>query len=138
MKIGRIFEKLEREFGVSLTVQDKILLTISIKSSKYVYKDINKEKEESVQYFKEGNLSIYELVKDFINSLEEKLKVDLISDEEFIFALVDYFKRTIYHLQYLCMFERPQKQTIQYMQTEHSETFSAVKEVYTEFVKKMR
>ncbi|MFV5894564.1 MULTISPECIES: capsule synthesis positive regulator AcpB [unclassified Bacillus cereus group] len=136
IKIEEISKQLESKFGVSLTVQDKILLTISIKSAKYVYKDIDKEKEESVQYFKQGNLSVYELVKDFINSLEEKLKVDLINDEEFIFALVDYFKRTVYYLQYLCMFERPQKQTIQYMQTEHPETFSAVKEVYTECVKK--
>ncbi|XOS90710.1 helix-turn-helix domain-containing protein [Brevibacillus laterosporus] len=98
--ISTILDQLTSDYNISLTPEDKVVITIVIKASKHAYKDIDKVKKEALQYFQEGKIQVFIYMKDFIHMLENRIKKSLIHDEEFVFTLIDYFKRTIYTLKY--------------------------------------
>ncbi|MES5957192.1 helix-turn-helix domain-containing protein [Bacillus fungorum] len=135
-KISKIGKQLEREYNIYLTIQDKILLTTAIKCSKYIYTDLPKEKAENILLFNQGTISVYKLVREFIYMLEEKLLEKLMHNEEFTFALIEYFRRTIYRLRCLSTLEFSQKSTTYYIIDNHFETFLKVKEVYIKWAQK--
>ncbi|RAP29231.1 hypothetical protein C2W64_04178 [Brevibacillus laterosporus] len=135
-KISTIIEILTSKYSTSLTTEDKIILTIVIKSSKHVYKDFNKVKREGLQYFQEGKIQVFKYLRDFIYMLEKRMGKTFIHDEEFIFAIIDYFKRTIYTLKYFSKIKVREKTITKYIREKHRETFLHVQEVYNEWVKK--
>ncbi|MGH0590409.1 BglG family transcription antiterminator [Bacillus mycoides] len=134
--ISFIETQFKKEYHINLTTQDKIILTIAIKRSKYVYKDLNKQKANNIYCLKKGDITVYKMVKEFIYMLEEKLEEELMHDEEFLFSLIEYFKRTMYQLRYLYILEQPQDRTTQYIKEKYFESFLKIKEIYTQWAKK--
>ncbi|MCR8979883.1 BglG family transcription antiterminator [Brevibacillus laterosporus] len=134
--ISTILDQLTSDYNISLTPEDKVVITIVIKASKHAYKDIDKVKKEALQYFQEGKIQVFIYMKDFIHMLENRIKKSLIHDEEFVFTLIDYFKRTIYTLKYFSTIKVREKNITKYINEKHRETFLLVKEVYNEWAKK--
>ncbi|EOO27165.1 hypothetical protein IIU_05919 [Bacillus cereus VD133] len=133
-----VYEKFKKEHNISLNTEEKIILTIVIKCAKYILNDVEKEKSEILHHFKTGNVPVYDYVKDFICMLEVKLGRNLIHDEDMIFELIMYFRRKVYQLHYLSMITRTEQQTTKYIEKKHCKTFLAVKEVYTDWVRKYK
>ncbi|MGX1461274.1 capsule synthesis positive regulator AcpB [Bacillus thuringiensis] len=134
--ISSIEIKVKKEYHINLTTQDKIILTIAIKRSKYIYKDLSKQKAENIYFLKKGDIPVYKMVNEFIFLLEEKLEEKLMHDEDFIFSIIEYFKRTMYQLRYLFILEQPQERTTQYIKEKHFGDFLKVKEIYTQWARK--
>ncbi|AYK06770.1 PRD domain-containing protein [Brevibacillus laterosporus] len=134
--ISTILDQLTSEYNISLTTEDKIIMTIVIKASKHVYKDVGKVKREALQYFHEGKIQVFIYMKDFIHMLENKINKPLIHDEEFVFTLIDYFKRTMYTLKYFSTIKVKEKSITKYIREKHRKTFLQVKEIYNEWAKK--
>ncbi|PED40793.1 BglG family transcription antiterminator [Bacillus cereus] len=135
-RISSIESKLKKDYHINLTKQDKIFLIFVIKRSKYVYKDINKQKNENLYDLIKMDKHFFGIVNEFICMLENKLEEELIHDEKFIFSLIEYFKRTLCQLRYLPVIEKRQEITTKYVKEKYSVSFFKIKEIYIQWANK--
>ncbi|MGG0256574.1 helix-turn-helix domain-containing protein [Bacillus toyonensis] len=132
-KIANIDEK---HYNLCFTVKEKAIITVAINCSKYIYKDLEHVKNEVIQCFIGGNISVLNYVKEFIHILEKKFGKRLSENEEFVFSIIEYFKHTAYKLKVLSKIQLPEKETTKYVKRNHSQTFNKVREAYNEWINK--
>ncbi|PGA72286.1 BglG family transcription antiterminator [Bacillus toyonensis] len=135
-KMASVYEGFKKEHHISWNTEEKVLLTMAIKCAKYILPDIEKEKEDILQHVEKEDIPIYNAIKNFIFTLETKLNRDLMHDEDLIFELMMYFRRKVYQLHFLSMFQRMEQHTSTYIEQKYSATFLTIQAVYTEWVKK--
>lgn len=135
-KMASVYEEFKHEHHISWNTEEKILLTMAIKCAKFILPDIEKEKKEILQHVEKEDIPVYNTVKDFIITLEIKLNRNLMHDEDLIFELMMYFRRKVYQLHFLSMFQRMEQHTSTYIEQKYTATFLTIQAVYTEWVKK--
>ncbi|PEA00895.1 BglG family transcription antiterminator [Bacillus cereus] len=134
--LANVYKKFKQNHNICFNTEEKILLTMAIRCAKYILYDVEKEKKEILQHVKKEDIPVYNAVKDFICMLQTKLGRDLMQDEDLIFELIMYFRRKVYQLQFLSLFQRMEQHTSTYIEKKYPTTFLVIKNVYTEWVKK--
>ncbi|EJR93385.1 BglG family transcription antiterminator [Bacillus cereus] len=126
----------EKRYNFCFTDEEKAIITVAINCSKYSYKDFGQTKQEVIQRFNEGQISVLNYVKEFIGILEKKIGKPLSENEEFVFSIIEYFKHTAYKLKILSKIQLPEKETTKYVKKQHSQTFHKVREAYNDWISK--
>ncbi|OUB15380.1 hypothetical protein BK708_24900 [Bacillus thuringiensis serovar yunnanensis] len=140
-KMQKVYELLETENNVSLNTEEKVIFTSLIECTKYISKDVKKEKAEILQHLTNEDVLCYNYVKDFICMLDEKFGLNLINHEDLVLDFILCFRQKVYQLYYLSMFRRTDQKdqkSIKYIEEKHLATFLVVKQVYTDWVKKYK
>ncbi|TKH18978.1 HTH domain-containing protein [Bacillus wiedmannii] len=122
--------------GEKLKKIDKIIITIIINCSKYLYKDMKQYRENIILNFQKGEQVVFKYAKAFIYMLEESCKLNLLQNEEFIFQIIQHLKRTIYKYDLIPNIEPPLENEMATVKQKHFQTFQQVKHVYWNWVKK--
>lgn len=130
-----VAEHLNEFFDISLSTSEKIILTTLFKTLNYEFKSPDYEKERDLQEFNTSKIPVYNLLKSFLEKLDEKLGYDFINDKEFVYWLLVYFREKIYILHLLSYMKRIEEPSIQYMKKKYSKTFLLVKDVYNKWVR---
>lgn len=127
----------KREAIHFLTIEEKVLLVIIVKLSRYVSVNQANLRREELKLYKEGKIQAYTYISEFIHILEREVKIDLASDEDFVYGMVDYCRHTFYKLMFLPKIIMPEKETCKYIKKTYKKTFLSVKKAYNEWAKKL-
>ncbi|EEM80232.1 Capsule synthesis positive regulator acpB [Bacillus thuringiensis serovar huazhongensis BGSC 4BD1] len=134
--ISTLVDQSKNKFNIIFSINEKIMLTIVLKSLNYRYLYPIKEKTQEIKNFHQQEISVYKILKDFIIMLDDKLGTCFIEDEEFIYDLILHFRRTLYLL-HIYSYIKPKEEAVnKYMQYKYRQTFLKVKEVYNIWIQK--
>ncbi|PEX87259.1 BglG family transcription antiterminator [Bacillus cereus] len=135
-KISTCLDRMGEDVGIHFSVPEKIILTIVYKCLDYIDKNPNKRREYDIQIFHERKVPVYNLIREFIEMLTNRLGYQFIKNEEFIYSLILHLRKRIYILRFYPYLKRPEITTIQYMKKKHLKTFLQVKNIYNEWIRK--
>ncbi|BCC48268.1 hypothetical protein bcgnr5378_18950 [Bacillus cereus] len=136
----RIFEEsnvIEVNKNRPLNIEEQILLVIMVKLSRYISEDENNVKQEELQVYNDNKTTVYTYVKNFIDLLEQELKVELANNENFVYGMVEYSRQAFHILKLLPRIKVPEKETYKYIKKQYEETFYLVKRAYTKWGEEM-
>ncbi|WP_088041178.1 helix-turn-helix domain-containing protein [Bacillus sp. EAC] len=89
---SEISDKIENQFSLSISLNERIAFTLSI--SKFPYVSFNEiEKQEFLTIFYNKNTPYYEELYDLVETLEKNLGIPLLKDAEFLYTFQNQFKR---------------------------------------------
>ncbi|PFB53817.1 hypothetical protein CN404_12720 [Bacillus thuringiensis] len=120
--------------GVSLTKEDRILITIAVNCCIYVHTNQDKYKQEVLEHFHAGSPTVYQYMQSLVAKLEEKFTIPFGEDEEFVFCLVQYIRQISYRNQFIPTLTSPWSDWQEQIKRKHARTFQQVRSVYTEWV----
>ena len=83
-----------------------------VKLSRYISEDENNVKQEELQVYNDNKTTVYTYVKNFIDLLEQELKVELANNENFVYGMVEYSRQAFHILKLLPRIKVPEKKHI--------------------------
>jgi len=87
-----ICTKIEKEFNVGISLNERIAFTLSISTLPY-YSFDEIEKSEFLSLFHSKETPYYHDMFDLVDRLEKKLGIPLLNDEEFLYTFQSQYKR---------------------------------------------
>ncbi|MBG0970640.1 HTH domain-containing protein [Bacillus sp. SRB3LM] len=109
-------------------------LILSINCSNYIHQDLVAYKKEVLQHFKNENVRIYRHIKDLIILLGNTFQQTFSENDEFIFAIIQYFKQTLSKFYFLSHIDFPFSEDGEYIKNQHHETFLKVGNIYKKWI----
>ncbi|MED2754618.1 PRD domain-containing protein [Bacillus thuringiensis] len=91
-----IVTQIEREHSITFTVSEKIFLTIQFIGAKYHNTDPYTSKRAIVTRIKQQKGYAYSKCFKFVSSLEKKLRLSLLDQDDFLLEVIHCFRRTLY------------------------------------------
>ncbi|MGE6964277.1 helix-turn-helix domain-containing protein [Bacillus thuringiensis] len=126
----------QNKFKHYFTKEELTLLTISINCSKYIHKNLLLYKHEILHHFHQGNVIIYNHIKDLIFSFEQKFQHHFMENPDFVFAVIQYLKYTLSKYRFFPHMKMPEDNQVSCIKIRYSKTFKEVGSIYNEWVKK--
>ncbi|EMA6344660.1 transcription antiterminator [Bacillus cytotoxicus] len=137
----KIFEGkhiIKRDGNRPLRIEEQVLLIIIIKLLSYVSENETNSKKEELMLYKAGEIQAYVYVREFIDTLEQELQMDLASHEDFVYGMIEYCRNTFHILKFLPRIKAPEKDTCKYIKKNYKETFDLVKKAYIKWGKQLK
>ncbi|MED3681934.1 helix-turn-helix domain-containing protein [Bacillus thuringiensis] len=134
--ISKKVDEFGENINVSFLYSEKAYITIVYKCLNYVYVHPDKNKEKDIQLFNERTFPIYNIIRDFVDSLYEKLKYQFIREEKFVHTLILHFRKRIYLLHFYPYIKNLSGIVSEYLKKNHLKTFLQVKEIYNKWIKR--
>ncbi|QWI72968.1 helix-turn-helix domain-containing protein (plasmid) [Bacillus mycoides] len=136
-KVLEMCNEIQTVYNIDINLSEQVFITIVFLRCPFIYPDRDNRKKEELEHFYQKKLSIHHWIHIFIELLEEKIGENLRDDEEFIFALIDYFQQIELMMQlsqYFVLQINPNETDI-YIQNTYSNLYQSVKEAFSNIEK---
>ena len=137
-KIFEMCEKEPFEEDILRTIEERVLFVIAIKIARYKVNDPEKSRKEELMHYKEGKIIAYLPVNRFIHLLEQAVGIELATDDEFIYGMIEYSRRLVYKLKFMSNLKRPKKSTTTYIKEQYNTTFRLVEKAFNTWGETLR
>ncbi|MGU3443237.1 BglG family transcription antiterminator [Bacillus cereus] len=94
----KIVPEIEREHCITFPISEVVMFTLHIMGAKYQYTNEQYAKQVIVKRIREGIGYTYSKCLRFVLSIETKLGINLLCDDEFLFQLAYCFRRSFYNI----------------------------------------
>ncbi|MCU5669019.1 helix-turn-helix domain-containing protein [Bacillus cereus] len=135
-KLSTLLEEVKASDNIAFSTSEKNLLTAVFKCLNYTFKCPLMEKDKDLKIFHEERVPFYNLIRDFISILDNKLGTQFIKDDDFIYSLIMYFRQKIYLLRAYPHINISDVTHFEPIKEKHLKTFLQVKDVYIKWIQK--
>ncbi|MHA2890502.1 BglG family transcription antiterminator [Bacillus cereus] len=131
-KVVSMCNEIQKVYNIDINLSEQVFITIVFLRCPFIYQNRDHRRKEELENFYQKKSLIYHWIHTFIEFLELKIKENLRDDEEFIFALIDYFQQIelMMRLPQKLVFQNNQKQIDMYIQDTYAHLYLSVKEVF--------
>ncbi|EOO27161.1 hypothetical protein IIU_05936 [Bacillus cereus VD133] len=131
-KVLNMCNEIQKVYNIDINLSEQVFITIVFLRCPFIYQDRDHRKKEELENFYQKKSSIHHWIHTFIELLEEKIRENLQHDDEFIFALIDYFQQIelMMRLSQDLVFQISPKQIDTYVQNTYSNLYLSVTEIF--------
>ncbi|OUB12021.1 hypothetical protein BK708_29120 [Bacillus thuringiensis serovar yunnanensis] len=130
-KVVSMCNEIQKVYNIDINLSEQVFITIVFLRCPFIYQNRDHRKKEELENFYQKKSFIHHWIHTFIELLELKIGESL-RDDEFIFALIDYFQQIelMMQLSRKLVFQTNQKQIDVYIQDTYSNLYLSIKEVF--------